>query len=94
MVRIVRHISVRFWLTTLMVLPSGFILFPRLSGWLSDMPASVFIPLMYVFCGLGLGLFMDIVGLWRIKGLVREAQLWERSGIATRAENVPEILKQ
>jgi len=86
MVRIVRHISVRFWLTTLMVLPSGFILFPRLSGWLSDMPASVFIPLMYVFCGLGLGLFMDVAGLWRIKKLVRDAQLWERSGIATRAE--------
>ncbi len=86
MIRIVRHISVRFWLTTLMVLPSGFILFPRLSGWLSDMPASVFIPLMYVFCGLGLGIFMDIAGLWRIRGLVREAQLWERSGIATRAE--------
>ena len=86
MIRIVRHISVRFWLTTLMVLPSGFILFPRLSGWLSDMPASIFIPLMYVFCGLGLGIFMDIAGLWRIRGLVREAQLWERSGIATRAE--------
>jgi len=86
MVRIVRHISVRFWLTTLMVLPSGFILFPRLSGWLSDMPASVFIALMYLFCGLGLGIFMDVAGLWRIRGLVREAQLWERSGIATRAE--------
>ncbi|WP_035237165.1 SPOR domain-containing protein [Desulfobacter vibrioformis] len=86
MIRMIRHISVRFWLTTLMVLPSGFILFPRLSGWLSDMPASVFIPLMYVFCGLGLGIFMDIAGLWRIRGLVREAQLWERSGIASRAE--------
>jgi len=86
MVRIVRHISVRFWLTTLMVMPSGFILFPRLSGWLSDMPASVFIPLMYVFCGLGLGIFMDVAGLRRIKRLVRDAQLWERSGIAARAE--------
>ncbi len=50
------------------------------------MPASVFIPLMYVFCGLGLGIFMDVVGFWRIKKLVRDAQLWERSGIATRAE--------
>jgi len=86
MVRIIRHISVRFWLTTLMVLPSGFILFPRLSRWLLDMPASVFIALMYLFCGLGLGLFMDIVGLWRIRGLIRDAQLWERSGITTRAE--------
>jgi len=86
MIRIVRHISVRFWITTLVVLPSGFILFPRLSGWLSDMPALVFIPLMYVLWGLGLGIFMDITGLWRIRGLVREAQLWERSGITTRAE--------
>ena len=86
MVRIIRHISVRFWLTTLMVLPSGFILFPRLSRWLLDMPASVFIALMYLFCGLGLGIFMDIVGLWHIRGLIRDAQLWERAGIATRAE--------
>ncbi|NWH05499.1 SPOR domain-containing protein [Desulfobacter latus] len=86
MIRIARHISIRFWLTTLMVLPSGFILFPRLSGWLLDMPASVFIPLMYLFCGLGLGICMDIAGLWRIRGLIRDAQLWERSGIATRAE--------
>jgi len=86
MIRIVRHISVRFWLTTLMVLPSGFILFPRISGWLSDMPASVFIPLMYVVFGLGLGISMDIAGLWCIRRLVRDAQLWERSGIATRAE--------
>ncbi|WP_462268862.1 SPOR domain-containing protein [Desulfobacter sp.] len=86
MVRIIRHISVRFWLTTLMVLPSGFILFPRLSRWLLDMPASVFIALMYLFCGLGLGICMDIVGLWRIRGLIRNAQLWERAGIATRAE--------
>ncbi|MCB9236283.1 MAG: SPOR domain-containing protein, partial [Bacteroidia bacterium] len=86
MIRILRHISVRFWLTTLMVLPSGFILFPKLSGWLFDMPATVFIALMYVVCGSGLGIFMDIAGLWRIKGLVRGAQLWERSGIAGRAE--------
>jgi hypothetical protein len=69
-----------------MVLPSGFILFPRLSGWLSDMPASVFIVLMSLLLGLGLGISMDIAGIWRIKRLVREAQLWERSGIATRAE--------
>ena len=69
-----------------MVLPLGFILFPRLSGWLSDMPASVFIVLMYLILGLVLGISMDIVGVWRIRGLVREAQLWERSGIATRAE--------
>jgi hypothetical protein len=69
-----------------MVLPSGFILFPRLSGWLSDMPASVFIGLMYLVVGPGLGISMDIAGLWRIRRLVREAQLWERSGIATRAE--------
>jgi len=69
-----------------MVLPSGFILFPRLSGWLSDMPASVFIGLMYLVVGLSLGISMDIAGLWRIRRLVREAQLWDRSGIATRAE--------
>ena len=86
MIRIFRHISVRFWLTTLMVLPSGFILFPRLSGWLSDMPPSVFIPLLYVVFGLGLGISMDIAGLWWIRRLIRDAQLWERSGIATRAE--------
>lgn len=86
MVRIVRHISVRFCLTTLMVLPAGFILFPRLSGWLSDMPASVFIVLMYLILGLVLGVSMDITGVWRIRHLVRDAQLWERSGIATRAE--------
>nr|WP_321402936.1 SPOR domain-containing protein [uncultured Desulfobacter sp.] len=86
MVRIVRHISVRFCLTTLMVLPSGFLLFPRLSGWLSDMPASVFIVFMYLLLGLGLGISMDISGAWRIKRLIREGQLWERSGIASRAE--------
>nr|WP_320191118.1 SPOR domain-containing protein [uncultured Desulfobacter sp.] len=86
MIRVARNISIRFWMTTLMVLPSGFLLFPRLTGWLSDMPASVFIVLMYLFLGLGLGVFMDIAGLWRIRGLVREAQLWEQSGIASRAE--------
>ncbi|MCG8549467.1 MAG: SPOR domain-containing protein [Desulfobacterales bacterium] len=86
MIRVVRHISVRFWLTTLMVLPSGFLLFPRLSGWLLGMPTWVFIVLMYLFCGLGLGVIMDIAGLRRIRGLVREAELWDRSGIATRAE--------
>lgn len=69
-----------------MVLPSGFILFPRLSGWLSDMPASVFIVLMYLILGLLLGVSMDIAGIWRIRHLVQDAQLWERSGIATRAE--------
>ncbi len=83
---IVRHISVRFWLTSLVVLPSGFMLFPRLSGWFPEIPAPVFIPFMYLVWGLGLGVFMDIAGLWRIRGLVRNAQLWERSGIATRAE--------
>lgn len=86
MMRILRNISVRFWLTTLMVLPLEFILFPKISGWLSDMPATVFIVLMYVLCGLGIGIFMDLTGLWKIRGLVRHAQLWERSGIASRAE--------
>ncbi|WP_321413931.1 SPOR domain-containing protein [uncultured Desulfobacter sp.] len=86
MIRIAQNISIRFWMTTLMVLPSGFLLFPRLTGWLSDMPASVFIVLMYLFFGLGLGVIMDIAGLWRIRGLVRDAQLLEQSGIASRAE--------
>lgn len=86
MVRVVRNISVRFWLTTLLVLPLGFLLFPKVSGWISGMPAWVFILLMYLCCGLVIGVFMDLAGLWRIRRLVREAQQWERSGIVTLAE--------
>ena len=78
--------SVWFWLATLVVLPASFLVLPRLAGWFPGTPAVVFLVIIYLVTGLSIGFALDVTGLWRIKGLIREAQLWERSGISTRAE--------
>ncbi len=82
----IRHISIWFWLATLITLPGSFVVLPRLAVWFPDTPAVVFLVAMYAVFGLGIGFMLNVAGLLRIRSLIRDAQLWERSGITTRAE--------
>ncbi len=86
MIRFIRHISVRFWLVTLMALPLSFWLLPRFLAGFPTIPVPAIVGGIFIVLGTGLGLGLDFIGNHRIKVLVREGELWERAGIQNRAE--------
>ena len=86
MLRLIRHISVRFWLVVLAALPLSFWALPALSLWLPGVPATVITTGIFILVGTFFGLTLDLAGRYRIRGLIREGQLWERAGIRKRAE--------
>jgi len=86
MLRILRYLSLRFWLVCLLSLPLSFWALPRLTAWLPGIPVPAIVAGIFVLTGLGLGLVLDILGVRRIQTLIREGELWERAGIRHRAE--------
>ena len=84
--RFLRHISVRFWLVTLMALPLSFWLLPRFLPVFPTAPPLAVVVGIFAVLGAMLGLGLDFTGRYRIKGLIREGELWERAGIQNRAE--------
>ncbi len=86
MIRILRHVSVRFWITTLITIPLIFVLLPWTGALFPGLPVTLIVAIVYLAVGLGIGSALDIVGLRRIKSVLREGELWERSGIQARAE--------
>ncbi|MCG8617127.1 MAG: SPOR domain-containing protein [Desulfobacterales bacterium] len=86
MLRLIRHISVRFWLVVLAALPLSFWALPALTLWFPGVPAAAITGGIFILVGTGFGLTLDFLGRHRIRGLIREGQLWERAGITKRAE--------
>ncbi len=84
--RILRYLSLRFWVVCLVSLPLSFCALPKLMIWLPEIPLYAIVTGIFVLTGLGLGLVLDILGVRRIQTLIRKGELWERAGIPVRAE--------
>ena len=86
MIRILRNISVRLWLTLLVSVPAGFYFLPWFSGLRSGQSMMGFFLCLSALCYGGLSALMHLTGIWMIRKRIREAQAWEQAGIPTRAE--------
>ncbi len=86
MVRVLRYISLRFWLVCLGALPFGFWLLPEAAKWFPGLPAVLVCVVVCVGFGLVSGWVLDRVGTWRINALIQEGNRWESAGMNSRAE--------
>jgi len=85
-IRVMRNISVRLWLTLVVSVPAGFYLLPWFSG-LRTGPAMIgFFFCLSGICYAGVSGLMHLTGIRMIQKRIQEAQAWEQAGIPTRAE--------
>ena len=86
MIRVMRNISVRLWLTLLISVPAGFYFLPWFSGLWTGPGMMGFFFCLSVICYGGVSVLMHLTGIWMIQKRIHEAQAWEQAGIPTRAE--------
>lgn len=86
MIWILRNIGVRLWITVLMALPLSFFILPWLSKLFPGI-SSITTGVVTILCSaLVSGFLMDTMARNMLKGLIKEGQAWERSGIVNKAE--------
>jgi len=86
MIRILRNIGVRLWITALFFIPLGFFLVSGITNISPDInPIGLLWAMMLCFILL-LGFLMDMAGKKAVANLIKEAQAWERAGLNTKAE--------
>lgn len=86
MIRVMRNISVRLWLTLLVSVPAGFYFLPWFSGLRTGPGMMGFFFCLSVICYAGFSGLMHLTGIRMIQKRIHEAQAWEQAGIPTRAE--------
>jgi hypothetical protein len=84
MIRVMRNISVRLWLTLLVSVPAGFYFLPWFSGLRTGPGMMGFFFCLSAVCYGGLSVLLHLIGTWMIQKRIQEAQAW--AGIPTRAE--------
>jgi hypothetical protein len=86
MIRILRNIGVRLWITALFFIPLGFYLVSGITKIFPDInPIGLLWVIMAGFILL-LGFLLDMAGKKAVANLIKEAQAWERAGLYTKAE--------
>lgn len=80
-----RNIAVRIWLAVLLAVPAGFYLMPGIGRFLPFLSPIATGLLVFLLLYAAVGFFLDFLGRKRIRGLIREGEVWERAGIPARA---------
>ena len=86
MIRGMRNIGVRLWLTALAAVPAWIYFMPWLSRIFSGISPAVLFFFMGIFSYLVMGFLMHLAGSKMIHKLIREAEVWERTAILNKAE--------
>ena len=86
MIRVLRNIGVRLWLTTLFFIPLGFYLVSGLTKLFPDINPIWLLVVMMIGFILLVGFLLDMAGKKAVVALIKEGQAWERAGINTKAE--------
>lgn len=86
MIRALRTVFVRLWLTTLVAVPLCFYLMPGIRQIFPGMGPVPFALGVVTVCYGIIGFLMHFFGKRRIAGLIREAQMWERAAIFNKAK--------
>ncbi|MCK5099900.1 MAG: hypothetical protein KAR45_17445, partial [Desulfobacteraceae bacterium] len=86
MIWLLRHLSVRLWLTVLFSMPSSIYLVYRFNSIAADInPIILFITIALFFFAIS-GLILDFIGKKLIANLIKEGTAWERAEIYKRSE--------
>ncbi len=86
MIWLLRHISIRLWITALFSMPvSIYIIFQLNSLLTGNSPVILFIFIVLFFFIIS-GLIMDLIGKKIINSLIKDGIIWERAGIYKRTE--------
>jgi hypothetical protein len=86
MIRGMRNIGVRLWLTALAAVPVWIYFMPWLSRFFPGISPAVLFFFMAVFSYLAIGMLLHLTGARMIGRLIREAEVWERTAIPSKAE--------
>ena len=86
MIRILRYISVHLWITALFGIPLCFYLLPVLTSYSSGINPLTTGLVILMGTMLFIGLLMDMTAKKVLNHLIKEGQVWERSGIVNKAE--------
>lgn len=86
MIWMMRNISIRLWLTTLIATPFVFYVLPVLNRSFPGINPSL-VSFLTIVCVIGiLEFLMNRLACRAVIGLIKDGQAWERSGISNRAE--------
>ncbi len=86
MIRVLRNIGVRLWITTLFFIPLGFYLVSGVTKFFPDINPLWLLWVMMIGFILLVGFLLDMAGKKAVITLIKEGQAWERAGINTKAE--------
>lgn len=86
MIWLLRNISIHLWVTTLTAIPVCFYLLPGLIRYFPGINPIISAIIILLLVAVVLSLVMDMVIRKMVAGLIKEGQVWERSGIANKAQ--------
>ena len=86
MIRFFRNMAVRLWLSALMGIPISFQIITSMTDFISGYWPLVWSILVVAFFYAFIGVVMNRGGEYWVRGLIREAETWERGGILKRSE--------
>ncbi len=85
MIRRLKSLGVRLWVTGLLALPGCFILLPRLNQMGIHVPAGIPAALVVVLIFALVHLALDRLGRQLVRSLMEEGRTWERAGLTSRS---------
>jgi hypothetical protein len=86
MIWVLRNISIRLWIGTLLGIPFSFFLMSNINHFVFSIhPIAVVLIVVFFFSFLA-GFLMDITGRRIIEGLIKESEIWERAGLFNKAQ--------
>ncbi len=86
MIRGMRNISVRLWLSLMVAVPAGFYIMPWFSRFWSGPGIMGAFFCFSAMCYTGISVLLHLAGIWLIQKRIQEAEIWEQAGIPARAE--------
>lgn len=87
MIWILRNIGIHLWITTLITIPLSFYILPGLAGLFPGINPITTGLVTLTGVAVIMGFLMDGMAKKAVTGLLKEGQVWERSGIHNKAEN-------
>jgi hypothetical protein len=86
MIRLVGNYSLRLWIIVLLAGPVCFYFMPLILQVFPGVHPAMSGGVLLVFIGVVIGVSLDFIGRKQIETMIKEGEIWERTGILSRAE--------
>ncbi len=90
MIRILGSLSLRLWIIVLLAPPVCFYFLPMMLRVFPGVPPAMSGGFLLLFLGGVVGASLDFIGRTRLEGMMKEGEIWERTGVLSRAEKTYE----